>query len=643
MANLRQYCFPICAFTPTGGGGNLNVVVATSPGSGSWDSYHGGGATSDDWIGVIFPPSNCDQLVFVEGSAFADGGWFTAEPTIEYTTNGTSWTAVSGQSCSPSYEANGSTPLQSYTFSFTAVDCIGLRVRGDPGGGASFFSANNLQPQGTLLDDLRAGTGVTRISAFTATGGGQPLSVINDGTTGDWDSSTTADAWDSYHGGGSETDDWVGYTFSVDYEFTGALFVEGGLYTDGGGFASAPTIEVRVSGVWTTVSGLSLLRDRGRDQGVGGDPLTTYNTSHPGHMRNLYSFTAITGDGIRVRGTPGGTSFFISCTELIPLGVEAGGQETPVGRADETDTSLALSDLKIKAMGLSVESDVAQTLSGRKFGTVALGVESDAALALVGRKIETVGLSLETDVALALAGQKVEAMGLSTETDSASALTGSKVSSVGQATETDTAFALNPDNTDSVGMSVEDDVSVSRPAVKVGAVGLSAGTDVALALSAQKIADYASALETSSALALSGLRVKTVGTAVETDVAVARTALKIETVALSTENDVSVALTSQKQLNVEASVETDQALALIGKKVRAVSVSVENDEAIPLRGPSFVGLCLETDIAFALMGQVIKNFKRGTIGSSAKSLVTIVSSTVNLTRSGSVTSSSKKL
>lgn len=155
-------------------------------------------------------------------------------------------------------------------------------------------------------------TSSTRISAYTATGGGAAITVINDGDYPPTSSTDSARSWDSYHGAVLETDDWVGYTFPTDYTWSQVVFQEGKEYADGGYFIGDPHIEVRVSGVWTTVSGSSI------------------TPSYPGAPNSVnfesyqFDFTPITGDGIRIRGVPGNfggaSPSFISCGELDVFG-----------------------------------------------------------------------------------------------------------------------------------------------------------------------------------------------------------------------------------------------------------------------------------------------------------------------------------
>ncbi len=96
-----------------------------------------------------------------------------------------------------------------------------------------------------------------------------------------------------------------------------------------------------------------------------------------------------------------------------------------VGRADETDTALALVGKKIGAVGMATETDTAFALE-LAGGTLQIPVgradETDTALVLVGKKIGTYLPAVEIDTALALAGKKIGVVGMAEEIDSAFAL-----------------------------------------------------------------------------------------------------------------------------------------------------------------------------------------------------------------------------
>jgi len=140
---------------PDGGGNHdLNVVrdnvypaVASTDGSTQYDTYANAdhGTRTDDWIGYDYGSTiyTWSSVMWQTGEVFIDGGWFTAEPTIEVKVSGV-WTAVSGQSCSPTYLAASEVGFTQYTFTFTPIAGTAIRVRGTPGGFQTFTSTGEM-------------------------------------------------------------------------------------------------------------------------------------------------------------------------------------------------------------------------------------------------------------------------------------------------------------------------------------------------------------------------------------------------------------------------------------------------------------------------------------------------------------------
>ena len=121
------------------------------------------------------------------------------------------------------------------------------------------------------------------------------------------------DPWqyDTYAGGGARSEDWFGYTFDANITFSKLIFQEG-MGEGGGGFFASGTIkvQVRVSGTWTDVSGSSISPSYDAD----GSP--TYETY-------TFTFTDITGDGIRVYGDPGGGENWSSVAVIEAWGIHS--------------------------------------------------------------------------------------------------------------------------------------------------------------------------------------------------------------------------------------------------------------------------------------------------------------------------------
>ena len=95
---------------------------------------------------------------------------------------------------------------------------------------------------------------------------------------------------------------WIGYQFSTPQTFGALTFQGGGMFFDGGWFASI-RIQVLQGGAWVTVPGVAFTPAYAGNDGVS-------------FRKYEIAFPAITGTAIRVDGTPGGRSRFISVGEL---------------------------------------------------------------------------------------------------------------------------------------------------------------------------------------------------------------------------------------------------------------------------------------------------------------------------------------
>ncbi|WP_279581137.1 hypothetical protein [Fodinicola feengrottensis] len=97
---------------------------------------------------------------------------------------------------------------------------------------------------------------------------------------------------------------WWGYTWPRSYTVNKVAYTTGNMFSDGGWFGTAPTVQVRVNGVWTTVTG---------QQSTPAYP--TNNTAGP-NKTYVFSFDPTTADGVRIIGGAGGTRTFTSIAEL---------------------------------------------------------------------------------------------------------------------------------------------------------------------------------------------------------------------------------------------------------------------------------------------------------------------------------------
>lgn len=131
---------------------------------------------------------------------------------------------------------------------------------------------------------------------------------------------STARQFATSHNGDQGGDDWIGYeltaTHGPEFRFVGLEFQEGKHFSDGGWLESM-TVEVRTGGVWTRVDDLVIDPDYpfefARTPGFDGIGYQTYGLA----------FTPRGGDGIRLRGNPGGSTGYLSCGELRVRAIEA--------------------------------------------------------------------------------------------------------------------------------------------------------------------------------------------------------------------------------------------------------------------------------------------------------------------------------
>jgi hypothetical protein len=151
---------------------------------------------------------------------------------------------------------------------------------------------------------------IALITAPTGSGS-RNLEVIRDGDTPPVGSSDPSRQYDTYNGGSPRSFDWIGYTFPAQHTFAAVVFQEGMQFANGGWFDSL-RVQVRVSGSWNYVTNL---QSSPPYPGANG---TSYETFE-------LSFVPITGDGIRIAGTPGGTADYVSVAELRVLNNGATG------------------------------------------------------------------------------------------------------------------------------------------------------------------------------------------------------------------------------------------------------------------------------------------------------------------------------
>ena len=131
------------------------------------------------------------------------------------------------------------------------------------------------------------------------------IATINDGTMLPPGSTDSLEAYRSLPGVQPGVAVWVGYEFPARRTFTGVIFQDGPISTDGGWFDTL-SVQVRSGGTW---KGVTKLQTAPAYDSACGPSFETY----------ILRFTAASGDAIRILGTPGGTSRYITVGELRVL------------------------------------------------------------------------------------------------------------------------------------------------------------------------------------------------------------------------------------------------------------------------------------------------------------------------------------
>lgn len=135
------------------------------------------------------------------------------------------------------------------------------------------------------------------------TGNGNPdIEVIRDGVTPPVGSTNVMEQYATYDGSSIRPFDWVGFQFPSARSFSRLVFQEGIEFPSGGWFSSL-RVQVRNGGQWTDVQNLV---STPAYTGANGVNFETFD----------FSFTPVSGDGIRLAGAPGGSTPFITVGEL---------------------------------------------------------------------------------------------------------------------------------------------------------------------------------------------------------------------------------------------------------------------------------------------------------------------------------------
>ncbi|TAJ23367.1 MAG: PKD domain-containing protein [Planctomycetota bacterium] len=183
--------------------------------------------------------------------------------------------------------------------------------------GATSSASAWVYPHGVVADPSGEMQPISRVDALfppqSQGSGNLDIEVIRDKIVPPVGSNTASRQFDTSHGGDQGLDDWIGLDAYValdpDARFVGVQFQEGLHNADGGWFESL-WVEVRANGVWKPVQNLRIA-----------PPYPFALAQQPGFDGVAFEsyelwFDPEVGDAIRVRGTPGGSTGYISCAEL---------------------------------------------------------------------------------------------------------------------------------------------------------------------------------------------------------------------------------------------------------------------------------------------------------------------------------------
>lgn len=312
-----------CSVSSPKGGGNKDVsiiydgVIPTEGESDSmlqYDTYTGGDKRELVSAGVMFDkPAELNGVRFTEGKHFGDGGWFEEAPYAEVLIDG-EWVKISAE-ISPEYPSDPSMSqtFETYTFTFSESKiCDGIRISGKPGGSAYFISIGEITPlaDAVYTDESEDDAPIIICSVTNPTGGGaSDISVICDGIIPKADRANDKMQYDTYTGAITDKA-YIGYLYRTEREVTEISFTEGNHFNNGGWFADGDIkVQLFINGEWVT-PGYSL------------SPSYPTGNSQSDFRSGYETYTCILDEpaickGVRIIGTPGGSSTFISVSEIV--------------------------------------------------------------------------------------------------------------------------------------------------------------------------------------------------------------------------------------------------------------------------------------------------------------------------------------
>jgi hypothetical protein len=101
-----------------------------------------------------------------------------------------------------------------------------------------------------------------------------------------------------------KTADWWGYIWPKPHHLNEVVYQTGEMFPDGGWYAAKLKVQVRQNFKWVDVAGATI------------SPAYPYTDAAGAYTTYTFDFPETWGDGVRITGRPGGTSYFTSISQL---------------------------------------------------------------------------------------------------------------------------------------------------------------------------------------------------------------------------------------------------------------------------------------------------------------------------------------
>ena len=314
---------PVVSQTSPAGGGSkdINVIrdgIISGDGSAQYDTYSASEPLPAEFFGYEFDGMyTVTSLTYTDGIHYANGGWFrNGTLKVQVLVDG-AWKDTASK-ISPAYPNSDSYDDFSENFVTYRITldrpavCYGIRIIGEGGGSSRFVSCAELDVAAFKVKDTRTLEQKSEVvyNIKDPTGGGnKDINVIRDGVVPDssvYDGSLQYDTYTTYE---KTEEEYFGYVFAAKQTVSALIYTDGIHFGNGGWYADG-SVRIQI-----------LVDDEWKDVKTSVSPEYPNANSPEAFSQNFktYTFTldqATVCDGVRIIGTPGGNSKFVSCAEL---------------------------------------------------------------------------------------------------------------------------------------------------------------------------------------------------------------------------------------------------------------------------------------------------------------------------------------